>query len=233
MSNDRFQCPFCESFFPLINSTFSVAYPSFDSENWASLKGAYGYPNLGNSGLAVSFFKCPQCDNVSVYIEGKGNQYSDGYHLWFFPLSKARQFPEYVPKAIRDDYAEAYSIIELSPKASATLSRRCVQGMIRNLWNVDRSNLYQEIDSIKDLIDPMLWKSLNSIRSIGNIGAHMEKDINLIIDIDPNEAEKLIKLVELLVKEWYIVPFERDQLLAEIQIIGEDKETQRSSNSDL
>ncbi|MBX8463521.1 hypothetical protein K5E19_24145, partial [Enterobacter sp. RIT637] len=42
------------------------------------------------------------------------------------------------------------------------------------------------------------------IRSIGNIGAHMEKDIDLIIDVDKEEAELLISLIETLLSDWYV-----------------------------
>ena len=42
------------------------------------------------------------------------------------PTSSARVFPEYVPKPIRQDYEEACDILDRSPKASATLSRRCL-----------------------------------------------------------------------------------------------------------
>ena len=45
-----------------------------------------------------------------------------------------------------------------------------------------------EIDAIKDKVDPLTWKSIDATRKIGNIGAHMEKDINLIVDVDPKEA---------------------------------------------
>ena len=40
--------------------------------------------------------------------------------------------------------------------------------------------------------------AIDAVRKIGNIGAHMERDINLIVDIDPNEAAILIGLIELL-----------------------------------
>ena len=32
-----------------------------------------------------------------------------------------------------------------------------------------------------------MWQAIDAVRSIGNIGAHMEKDINLIVDVDPEE----------------------------------------------
>ena len=59
------------------------------------------------------------------------------------------------------------------------------------------------------------------------IGAHMEKDTDLIVDIDPGEAEKLIKLIELLMKEWYINREERNKLFGDILQINADKQATR------
>ncbi|MEG0368127.1 MAG: hypothetical protein RR585_14890, partial [Coprobacillus sp.] len=58
----------------------------------------------------------------------------------------------------------------------------------------------------------------------------MESNIDLIIDIEPGEAEKLIKLIELILKESYITRYERDLLLNEIISIGDDKEKQRNGD---
>ena len=44
------------------------------------------------------------------------------------PRSKAKSFPDYIPKTIRKDYEEACLIVSLSPNASATLARRCFAG---------------------------------------------------------------------------------------------------------
>ena len=65
------------------------------------------------------------------------------------------------------------------------------------------------------------------MRKIGNIGAHMEKDVNLIIDIEPDEAKKLLRLIEMLLEKWYITRHEEEELLSEIVGIAEDKEEQR------
>ena len=66
------------------------------------------------------------------------------------PPSSAKAFPDYVPKPIRDDYLEACLIRDLSPKASATLSRRCLQGMIRDFWGIKKTRLVDEIEAVKD-----------------------------------------------------------------------------------
>lgn len=143
------------------------------------------------------------------------------------PQSLARKFPEYIPLSIRNDYEEAYAIVNLSPKASATLSRRCLQGMIRDFFQISKSNLYEEIDAIKDKISTEQWDVLNGIRRIGNIGAHMEKDINLIVDIEPDEAKKLIKLIELLIQQWYIERHNQQRLYADIIDIDQAKQQER------
>jgi len=139
------------------------------------------------------------------------------------PNSFAKVFPTYIPESIIQDYEEACSIIEESPKASATLSRRCLQGMIRDFWHVNGTTLYKEIESIKDKIDALTWQSIDATRKIGNIGAHMEKDINLIIEVEPKEAFALIKLIEILIKDWYINKHERELMLKEIVNTGEKK----------
>ncbi len=145
------------------------------------------------------------------------------------PDTVANVYPEYIPKALRQDYQEAYSILELSPKASATLSRRCLQGMIRNFWGVKKGRLVDEINAIEDKVDPLTWKSIDAIRNVGNIGAHMEKDINLIIDVEPKEAVLLIQLLEMLFEEWYIHQHERELKLKSIVGVAETKENEKRS----
>ena len=141
------------------------------------------------------------------------NQYpfGDPLEIWRLkPKSSAKQIPAYVPSPIIDDYREACLIKDLSPKASATLSRRCLQGIIRDYWKISKARLIDEILELKDKTDPLTWQSIDAVRKIGNIGAHMEKDINVIIDVDPNEADMLLRLIEMLIKDWYIARHERE-----------------------
>jgi hypothetical protein len=141
------------------------------------------------------------------------------------PEDTGKVQPDYIPKAIREDYAEACAIREKSPKASATLSRRCLQGMIRDFWKVtDKRTLKDEIEAIKDRVQPKVWQAIDAIRKIGNIGAHMEKDINVIVDVDIGEAEALIHLIEMLINEWYVADHTRDQQIANVIKIAAKKE---------
>ena len=89
------------------------------------------------------------------------------------PASSAKVFPDFVPTAVRADYVEACQIRSLSPKAAATLARRCLQGMIRNFWEIVKPNLKLEIDALEEKVDPLTWKAIHGVRTVGNIWAHM------------------------------------------------------------
>lgn len=224
MSND-FTCPFCGHTFPLIYSTFKCYESSFespDSSHWNS-----EHPT---NSVFTKFYSCPHCKKVSISVDGSSDNFKN-IHIPIYPNSLAKQFPTYIPEVIRQDYEEAYSIVNLSPKASATLSRRCLQGMIRDFYGITKSRLIDEINALQSIISSSQWKAIDALRSIGNIGAHMEKDINTIIDVDPDEAEKLLKLIELLIDKWYIARHDEEELLNNITAIASNKKSQKKSTT--
>ena len=220
-----FQCPYCNMIMSLSSESHSVRYPSFEREigyNYISLP----EQKVENSCLQIDFYKCPNCGQYTIYATGIGMTVRD-VNIPIRPISSAKQFPQYIPEAIRQGYEEACAIISLSPKASATLSRRCLQGMIRDFWGITKPTINKEIDELKDKIPADLWSSIDALRQLGNIGAHMEKDTNVIVDIDPNEANSLIQLIELLMKEWYINREERKKLFSNIITTNQTKQSER------
>ncbi|WEY37785.1 DUF4145 domain-containing protein [Paraburkholderia sp. SUR17] len=122
------------------------------------------------------------------------------------PFGSAKTYPDYIPVSLRNDYTEACHIADLSPKAAATLCRRCLQGMIRDFWGIDTKSrrLWDEIKAIKDKVDIGTWEAIVALKDIGNIGAHMEMDVEMIVDVEPEEARLLIELIESLFEDWYI-----------------------------
>lgn len=176
---------------------------------------------FGPKVLLSKFVVCPNPECEKFTLTASINNLNDGGSTWLtgslikewrlYPEGLAKPFPDYIPEVIRADYNEACLIVNDSPKASATLARRCLQGIIRDFWKVSPGRLVDEIDQIKEKTDSVTWKAIDAVRKIGNIGAHMEKDINVIVDVDPNEAELLISLVETLLTEWYVGTYEREQ----------------------
>lgn len=138
------------------------------------------------------------------------------------PESSAKPQPDYIPAHIVDNYNQACRIRDLSANASATMARRCLQGMIREFCGISEKTLYAEIETLKKQVEdgkaapgvlPDVVDAIHSVREMGNIGAHMQGDINLIVDVESDEAQTLIELIELLFKEWYVAKHERERRL--------------------
>ena len=55
--------------------------------------------------------------------------------------------------------------------------------------------------------------------------------VNTIVDVDSGEAEKLLKLIELLIDKWYIARHDEEQLLSDITAIADDKDFQKKSSN--
>ncbi len=197
----------------------------------------------GEFGLKYIAVSCPnlKCRRVAFSIslheiqsiarhhaQPAGYLFGSPLRTWkLLPESSAKPQPDYIPTAILEDYYEACRIKDLSPNASATLSRRCLQGMIRHFWKVRRKpNLAQEIEAIEDKVDPSTWEAIDGIRHVGKIGAHMEQDVNLIIEVEPEEAQLLIGLIEMLFKDWYVAGHEREERVQAVIALGEEKKEQ-------
>ncbi|KAI4445306.1 hypothetical protein C823_007813 [Eubacterium plexicaudatum ASF492] len=220
-----FQCPFCSNFMSVDFGTFAKKYVSFAEYPFES-NGDPRNRTPNESCVEIDFYKCPNCEKYSIVANGLGTNVNN-ISSSLQPKSSAKQFPDYIPEAIRQDYEEACAIVNLSPKASATLSRRCLQGIIRDFWGISKARLIDEINELQNKIPAQQWKVIDGIRRIGNIGAHMEKDINLIVDIDPDEAQKLIKLIEHLLDQWYINRHEQELLYTDIIDIDKAKQSER------
>jgi len=221
-------CPFCNHNATITEENAGSSRYEFNFEN------KYGYQAVISRVISCPNPKCKEYSlSITLHDHKKiGGSYKDleAKKSWnLIPQAQVKVFPEYVPKAILDDYQESCAIRDLSAKASSTLARRCLQGMIRDFWGVKKGRLVDEIDAIEEKVDPMTWAAIDAVRRIGNIGAHMEKDINLIIDVDPKEAGLLIGLIETLINDWYVVREERKKRLEAIVGIAEKKKEAKSN----
>ncbi len=177
----------------------------------------------------------PDCRKLSVKAHLFSGATRDGefklIHEWqLIPEANSKTFPDYIPQQLRDDHFEACLIKDKSAKASATLSRRCLQGILRDFWGIRESSLFKEIAALEGKVDATTWEAIDSVRKVGNIGAHMEKDVNLIIDVEPEEAELLIWLIETLFEEWYIEKHTREQKMKKITSMAAEKSAQKNQS---
>lgn len=223
MSKKKFLCPHCNTSAVVDENCFEKGKTSLQLVNGEWIKVIY-YQHV--------ICPNPDCNMSSLWLTVMDETFDLKRNLFskrILPPFASKPVPPCIPEQIAQDYREACEICESSPKASATLIRRCLQGMIRDYWNVNKRNLKDAIDEIHDKIDAETWDAIESIRKIGNIGAHMEKDINLIIDVEPEETKLLIELVETLFDEWYVTREKRRERNNKIKEAAKQKEDQRHS----
>lgn len=229
MASRSFTCPYC-------NHPTTITDPNY-FENWENIYIAKS--KLGDVGFFIQAVTCPNTKCFELWLKAElchtyqnqhGNRVkSTVIKSWqLLPESEAKVLPDYIPKPIQNDYYEACRIRDLSPKASATLARRCLQGMIRNFWGIKKARLKNEIDELEDKVDADTWTSIDAVRSVGNIGAHMEADINIIVDVEPGEAQLLIGLIEQLVDDWYVTRENRRKRTEALKKLASEKEAQKN-----
>lgn len=223
-------CPFCSHAATISDLDYTSKHLTLRLENV-----------FGPFHAVTEFIVCPnpECKKFTLEVqlhEAKlthgGFAVGDVVGTWrLVPPSDAKVFPDYVPEPIREDYTEACLIRDLSPKASATLSRRCLQGMIRDFWGIRKGTLYDEIEELQSKVNRATWDAIDATRSVGNIRAHMEKDINVIIEVEPEEADQLIWLIEFLIEEWYVNDHDRQERLKAVVAVAEAKKQAKKNPS--
>ena len=189
---------------------------------------------------------CPSCHNLIIALilidnSEKGSHPSNirpslnpglvKSRYQVYPKGTSRPpFPPEADEKYESDYTEACLVLETSPKASAALSRRCLQHLLRDTVEVQKGNLSKEIDeaieissypsSISDLLD--------ALRLIGNFSAHPEKDKSTgeIIEVEVGEAELCLEILEALFDFHFVLPARnqkrKDDLNQKLKAAGKD-----------
>jgi len=127
--------------------------------------------------------------------------------IW--PLSSGRPpAPPEVPERIARDYDDAALVLPFSAKASAALSRRCLQVLLWEAANTHSQNLSQQIDEVLPSLPAYIAENLDAVRQIGNFAAHEQKSqaTGAILDVEPGEAEWNLDVLEALFDFYYVRP---------------------------
>ena len=168
--------------------------------------------------------KCPNCNKLvismrmKIPIPGGGLAFTGNeYILWPYMVGRKPAPPE-VPENIGANYNEASSILSLSPKASAALSRRCLQTILRDAGKTKSKELSKQIDEIIDSLPTYISKNVDAIRNIGNFAAHEQKSTNSgeILDVEPGEAEWNLEVLDTLFDFYYVRPKIEEQKRIEL-----------------
>jgi len=186
--------------------------------------------NLGKDkegNWAIEKYPCPNpdCGKFIVYLVQGDVVYSQPasggkYFSHIHPINKRflvnpkgsnrAPVPPEVPLDFTEDYTEACLVLPDSPKASAALSRRCLQHILREKAGVKPSNLADEIQEVldKNLLPSYIADIVDAVRNVGNFAAHptKSKQTGEIIDVEDGEAELNLDVIEALFDFYFVNP---------------------------
>lgn len=185
--------------------------------------------------------KCPLCSEIIVDIQrgGKG----DGYPFRTFDMTrvvpkggiheirrnlmeidraaenKYRQLPPEIPGDLAQDYREATQILDISPKASAALARRCLQHFCNEYLGAKDQNLSRAIEEVISSGQlTHLNRAFDAVRELGNMAAHPTKNVEtgLIVDVAPGEAEAILEVLSEAFDAHFAAPARAEAIRAKI-----------------
>jgi Domain of unknown function (DUF4145) len=171
--------------------------------------------------------KCPACGNIIVKLVNlTGDNVKSGRLVLPNAPSRTSLSPEVAPEF--GDDKEACLVLADSAKASAALSRRCLQHLLREKVGVKPSNLDNEIQQTLDskVLPMYLAEAVDAARVIGNFAAHpiRSKSTGEIVDVEAGEAEWLRDTLEGMFDFYFVQPLllqkKKDALNRHYQSLG-------------
>ena len=146
----------------------------------------------------------------SIMTDANGNELISKRELIRPKGSSRPPVPGEVPNNIANDYSEACLVLPDSPKASAALSRRALQHLLRDVAGIKEGNLANEIQQVLDSnqLPSYLSESIDAIRNIGNFAAHPSKSnsTGAIVEVEAGEGEWNLEVLEMLFDFYYVQP---------------------------
>lgn len=209
-ANSTGRCPHC-----LTGVRFEPTNPSLDPAVVSGIKQEIG----------ILSSCCPQCGKVILTVGPSRASDAMGLRRYtlierhvVWPLQNARPVPADVPEHIAADYREAATVLNLSAKASAALSRRCLQAVLREAGNANQRSLSDQIDAVMPHLPSHIAESIDHIRNIGNFAAHPTKDqaSGQIVEVEPGEAEWNLDVLDMLFDHYYVKPEQAKRKRAEL-----------------
>lgn len=166
----------------------------------------------GRRTAAISISECPHCERMIVGISTafepeRGRSLANEFEAMIYPVNRARFVPPEVPHEIAEDYSEAAAVLGTSRKASAALSRRCLQAVL-SAHGFKKQNLSDCIDDALPTLPDYVSENLDAIRTVGNFGAHPLKNTQSgsIVEVEPTEAEFLLDVLDDVFDHYYVKP---------------------------
>ena len=140
------------------------------------------------------FSRCVSCEGFAIWVRD----------AFIYPAKESNFVAhEEMPADVRDDFKEAASIVDKSPRGAAALLRLAIQKLMPDLGE-ESGNLNEDIASLVNKgLETDIQRALDIVRVIGNHAVHPGQ-----IDLKDNKAiaTTLFGLVNLIVERRIATP---------------------------
>lgn len=157
----------------------------------------------------VSLYRCVNCQQLIIYLQVEVNA-GGGESVMIYPLVRNDSYQRVVSPPIWKEYVAARQLVISNPNASATMSRRCLQILLRNHFGLNARTLDDQIKAIlaTGQLPSFLKSDLDVVRTLGNFGAHPtpHAETGEIMEVERAEAEWLIQVLEALFDYCFAAP---------------------------
>jgi len=198
----------------------------FEKWDYLSLDPWHSWIEDKSGTWGIRFCRCPNCDKIIIQlgkligghispkrVSQNAPNFNPNIYDWILVKPKAisrAPLPPEIPQKFANDYKEACLVVTDSPKASAALSRRCLQNLLREKAGTTKKNLTDQIQEVIDSkqLPSYLSKGLDAIRNIGNFAAHpiKSKSTGEIVEVEPGEADWNLDILEQLFDFYFVQP---------------------------
>ena len=183
-----------------------------------------------DTGYALKYGFCPECNRPIVLLaEGKycnamSGDYiaEEGENIILYPkFPSVTQLSNFIPQKYVALYQEAEQVNNISPRASATLSRYLLQMILHEELNIKKRNLEEEITELESQshIPSTLVTFLQGMRRVANFAAHPKKSTNSaeIVEIEEGESAVMLELINELFDFVFVKPAKETEFVKKIE----------------
>ena len=211
------KCPHCATGVCIAWKEVTFPIPSPDDED-------------DRGGYTIQYGFCPECEKLIIQLQhGLESSYAGEYWIEdideksiIYPrYSVGRELDPYVPPKYAQLFRESEEVNNISPRASATLSRYLLQMLLHEELHIHKRNLEDEIKELENgnNIPTKLVTMLQVMRRVANFGAHPKKSTNSneIVEVEAGESAVMLDLLEEVFDYIFVKPKQQELFLKGIE----------------
>ena len=201
--------------------------------NWSetALENIHPEESYLKDGYAIQYGFCPECCNLVIQLQhgmslgwnenGCWIDQIDEEQLIYPRYATARKLHEFIPHQYAELFRESEEVNNISPRASATLSRYLLQMLLHEELHIHKRNLEEELKELEGMnnVPSKLVSMLQIMRKIANFGAHPKKSTNSneIVEVEEGESAIMLDLLEEVFDYIFVKPKQQEDFLKTIQ----------------